>query len=80
MFSDQDLNSLLGQAQGKGLNPRTEENVTCCYATANNSWVQDPDGHEWEFWVKKGEAETMRSMEEKSSKQQAQCCVPGSCC
>jgi catechol 2,3-dioxygenase-like lactoylglutathione lyase family enzyme len=29
-----------------------EDNVTCCYAVANKFWLIDPDGNNWEFWVR----------------------------
>lgn len=80
LFSDDRLKSWLESAQSSGLTPRTEENVTCCYATANKFWTQDPDGHEWEFWVRSGEAESMHGISEKEKNEEAQCCVPGTCC
>lgn len=80
LFSDDKLGSWLEKAQASDLTLRTEGNVTCCYATANKFWAQDPDGHEWEFWVRTGDADSMHSVDEQKPKQKAQCCVPGSCC
>ena len=48
-----------GQAEAAGLALRIEEQVTCCYAVANKFWAADPDGNEWEFWVRSGDAESM---------------------
>lgn len=78
LFSDDSLGSWLEKAQASGLSPRIEENVTCCYATANKFWARDPDGHEWEFWVRSGEAESMHAAEPEP-KQKVQCCAPGKC-
>lgn len=33
------------------LEPRVEENVTCCYAVQDKVWVSDPDGNNWEVYV-----------------------------
>jgi catechol 2,3-dioxygenase-like lactoylglutathione lyase family enzyme len=34
-----------------GLDTRDEMDVNCCYALQNKTWVQDPDGNEWEAFV-----------------------------
>jgi catechol 2,3-dioxygenase-like lactoylglutathione lyase family enzyme len=34
-----------------GLVPRDEMQTNCCYAMQDKSWVQDPDGNEWEVFV-----------------------------
>jgi catechol-2,3-dioxygenase len=46
-----------------------EENETCCYAVADKVWVSDPDGREWEVWVRLADASTMRSST-------TTCCAP----
>ena len=38
---------------------RREDDVVCCYARANKFWLSDPDGHDWEFWVRTGDADAM---------------------
>src|SRR6266566_5979737 len=35
----------------RGLRTRDEMQTNCCYATQDKSWVQDPDGNEWEVFV-----------------------------
>src|SRR5215471_14123187 len=30
---------------------RDEMQTNCCYATQDKSWVQDPDGNQWEVFV-----------------------------
>jgi catechol 2,3-dioxygenase-like lactoylglutathione lyase family enzyme len=42
------------QAQGLGTAP--EEDVTCCYARQDKTWVTDPNGHAWEFFHVKADA------------------------
>lgn len=39
-----------------GLDTRTEEDTTCCYALQDKVWVKDPDGNQWEVFVVKGDA------------------------
>jgi catechol 2,3-dioxygenase-like lactoylglutathione lyase family enzyme len=34
-----------------GLYTRDEMQTNCCYAIQNKTWVQDPDGNEWEVFV-----------------------------
>jgi catechol-2,3-dioxygenase len=37
--------------QSEGLSTRDEMQTNCCYAIQDKSWVQDPDGNEWEVFV-----------------------------
>ena len=39
--------------QALGLKTLAEDNVTCCYALQDKTWVQDPNGHSWEFFFVK---------------------------
>jgi catechol 2,3-dioxygenase-like lactoylglutathione lyase family enzyme len=34
-----------------GLDTRTEDNTTCCYAVQDKVWVNDPDGAPWEIYT-----------------------------
>lgn len=34
-----------------GLVPRDEMQTDCCYALQDKTWVNDPDGNEWEVFV-----------------------------
>ena len=36
---------------GEGLATATEDGVTCCYATQDKVWVDDPDGAPWELYT-----------------------------
>ena len=35
----------------RGLITRDEMQTNCCYAAQDKTWVQDPDGNEWEVFV-----------------------------
>ncbi|MEM9488867.1 MAG: ArsI/CadI family heavy metal resistance metalloenzyme [Myxococcota bacterium] len=47
------------RARTAGLALRLETDKVCCYAKADKFWVDDPDGNAWEFWYRKGDADTM---------------------
>ena len=83
LFDDLKLAEWLKAAQAAGLEPRIEMGATCCYAVADKFWARDPDGHEWEFWVRHDEAETMHAPEAKAETpaipKAARCCAPGAC-
>ena len=42
--------------QQLGLTTAPEDNVTCCYAVQDKTWVTDPNGHAWEFFYVKEDA------------------------
>jgi catechol 2,3-dioxygenase-like lactoylglutathione lyase family enzyme len=44
---------------GAGLETTGVDDTTCCYATKTETWVSDPDGAPWEWYVKTGDAEQM---------------------
>lgn len=95
LFADEKLKAWLKEAQASGIETRVEEQTTCCYAVADKFWARDPDGHEWEFWVRHGEADDMHSPEpaacgaeestccapevETVPEPQQRCCAPGKC-
>lgn len=43
----------------EGVRWMDEQDAICCYASADKMWLTDPDGNEWEVWVRKADAETM---------------------
>ena len=45
--------------QGEGLPTAAEEGVSCCYATQDKVWVDDPDGAPWEVYTVLADAEVM---------------------
>ena len=55
-----------------GLLTLPEEDVTCCYARQDKTWVTDPNGHAWEFFFVKADAED--SGAETGAQQAPGCC------
>ena len=53
------------------------DDTVCCYATKTETWVEDPDGAPWEFYVKTGDAEQMTNTIPTDG-ETAQCCAPAS--
>lgn len=77
LFADDRLNAWRKAAEDAGVKLRIEEKTTCCYAVADKFWARDPDGHEWEFWVRHAEAETMHGDKaEVCGTQESNCCAP----
>ena len=73
LFSDADLHEWRVRVLQSGMTVRDEEAVVCCYAKADKFWAQDPDGNEWEFWVRSEEAEQMHG---ETAVEAEQCCAP----
>ena len=44
-----------------GLETTGIDGTVCCYATKVETWVTDPDGARWEWYVKTGDAEQLAS-------------------
>ena len=44
---------------GEGLPTAAEEGVSCCYATQDKVWVDDPDGAPWEVYTVLADAAVM---------------------
>lgn len=78
LFADDELESWLEATRAAGLDVRTEEQVTCCYAVADKFWARDPDGHDWEVWVRHDEAEKMHEGPAETD-EAPRCCAPGRC-
>jgi catechol 2,3-dioxygenase-like lactoylglutathione lyase family enzyme len=49
--STDDVLQMRQQWADAGLITRDEMQTNCCYATQDKTWVQDPDGNEWEVFV-----------------------------
>ena len=49
--STEDVLAVRERWQSKGLLTRDEMQTNCCYAVQDKTWVQDPDGNEWEVFV-----------------------------
>ncbi|QHL89040.1 glyoxalase/bleomycin resistance/dioxygenase family protein [Nibribacter ruber] len=64
----QEIYSRLVKAKGT---IREEGTTTCCYAKSEKSWIQDPQGVEWEAFYTFGESTTYGGTEAVTS-----CCAP----
>lgn len=82
LFEDEKLTSWHKAVEGSGLQTLREEKVTCCYAVGDKFWARDPDGHAWEFWIKREDASAMRDANANASPKNTKpaCCAPGTCC
>ena len=58
-----------------GLETTGIDDTVCCFATKTETWVTDPDGAPWEWYVKTGDADQM-SNQVVSSGEGAACCAP----
>jgi catechol 2,3-dioxygenase-like lactoylglutathione lyase family enzyme len=60
----------------EGLETTGIDDTICCYATKVETWVVDPDGARWEWYVKTGDSEQLVS--ETVGSDAATCCAgPG---
>jgi hypothetical protein len=57
-----------------GLQTTGVDDTDCCYATKTETWVTDPDGAKWEWYVKTGDAEQMANSVIGSA--EGTCCAP----
>jgi len=63
-----------GRLSTSGVETTGIDDTTCCYALKTETWVSDPDGAPWEFYVKTGDAEQMANTV--ISGEDAPCCAP----
>jgi catechol-2,3-dioxygenase len=49
--STEDVLAVCQQWKEAGLVTRDEMQTNCCYAIQDKTWVQDPDGNQWEVFV-----------------------------
>ena len=64
-----------GRLSADGLATTGVDDTTCCYALKTETWVNDPDGAPWEWYVKTGDAEQMTNSV-RAGDENAQCCAP----
>jgi hypothetical protein len=61
---------------GTGLETTGIDDTVCCYASKVETWVTDPDGAKWEWYVKTGDADQL-SNEILGQDASTMCCAPG---
>ncbi|MEZ5305968.1 MAG: ArsI/CadI family heavy metal resistance metalloenzyme [Pyrinomonadaceae bacterium] len=49
--STSDVEKYRERWNGLGMDTLDEDNVVCCYAKQDKTWVSDPDGNRWEAFV-----------------------------
>src|SRR5690349_19638368 len=59
----------------EGLEPTGVDDTTCCFAHKTETWVRDPDGAPWEWYVKHGDADRMSTTVDGGG-EPAACCAP----
>ena len=59
----------------EGVETTGVDDTVCCYATKTETWVTDPDGAKWEWYVKTGDAEQMTN-QVLGEGETATCCAP----
>ncbi|BCU81704.1 hypothetical protein JIR001_14870 [Polycladomyces abyssicola] len=57
--STDDVLSIKQRLKQAGLVTFDEMDTTCCYARQDKIWVTSPDGHRWEVFVVKADADEM---------------------
>jgi catechol 2,3-dioxygenase-like lactoylglutathione lyase family enzyme len=58
-----------------GLDTTGIDDTVCCFASKVETWVTDPDGARWEWYVKTGDADTIGG-EPVAAGETATCCAP----
>jgi catechol 2,3-dioxygenase-like lactoylglutathione lyase family enzyme len=64
-----------GRLSDDGLETTGVDDTVCCYALKTETWVRDPDGAPWEWYVKTGDAEQMANTVVTAG-DDAACCAP----
>ena len=59
VFSAADVADEHDRLTQQGLQGRSEEGVTCCYAVQDKFWVDDPDKAPWEIYTVLADADVM---------------------
>ena len=47
---------------GSGLTTSGVDDTMCCYAEKTETWVTDPDGTAWEWYVRTGDSEVLENV------------------
>lgn len=71
-----DVQAAEARLSDTGLETSGIDDTICCYASKVETWVTDPDGARWEWYVKTGDADQLTNtvLGEDAS---GTCCAPG---
>lgn len=56
--STDEVAAVIARTAGLGMEQEIQENVSCCFAVQDKTWVKGPD-NDWEFYTVTGDAPTM---------------------
>jgi catechol 2,3-dioxygenase-like lactoylglutathione lyase family enzyme len=70
--SADEVAAAIARATAQGLGQEIQENVSCCYAVQDKTWIHGPD-NDWEFYTVLADAPTMQEVPADDG---ATCCVP----
>jgi len=59
-----------------GLETTGVDDTICCYATKVETWVVDPDGARWEWYVKTGDSDQLTNEIVTGGDTETMCCAP----
>jgi hypothetical protein len=59
-----------------GLETTGIDDTICCYATKVETWVTDPDGAKWEWYVKTGDSDQLANEILSGGETETMCCAP----
>ncbi|MFM7224622.1 MAG: glyoxalase/bleomycin resistance/dioxygenase family protein, partial [Actinomycetota bacterium] len=65
---------------GAGLATTGVDETVCCFAEKVETWVTDPDGTRWEWYVKTADADSMGTAELAEARGQAELAEAAVCC
>jgi catechol 2,3-dioxygenase-like lactoylglutathione lyase family enzyme len=69
-----DVRAAEARLSDEGLETTGVDDTVCCFAEKTETWVTDPDGAPWEWYVKNADAELMSLT--KLGDESAACCAP----
>ncbi|MGB3410964.1 MAG: ArsI/CadI family heavy metal resistance metalloenzyme [Microthrixaceae bacterium] len=73
--SAEEVSAAEARLSSDGLETTGVDDTICCFASKTETWVTDPDGAPWEFYVKTGDTEQMTDQVLAPGESSA-CCAP----
>jgi catechol 2,3-dioxygenase-like lactoylglutathione lyase family enzyme len=73
--TSEEVSAAEARLTGDGLETSGVDDTVCCYATKVETWVTDPDGAKWEWYVKTGDADQLTN-QVVGDAEAATCCGP----
>ncbi len=65
--------AVIARAQAIGMEQMIQENISCCYAVQDKTWVKGPE-NDWEFYTVLGDAPTLSCGSESTAAASTTCC------